>query len=113
MQSMTVDVGAQIRKGVVEYCALGLLSREPMYGWRLSEELVSLGMIASIGTLYPVLGRLKDRGLITSYPGESGSGPVRKYYKLTPSGQAELGEFRRQWEPFTRSVQAIVAGDDT
>lgn len=112
MHCMALDVGAQIRKGVVEYCALGLLSREPMYGWRLSEELVAMGMIASVGTLYPVLGRLKDRGLITSFVGENGSGPVRKYYKLTPAGDAELREFRRQWEPFTRSVQAIVAGDD-
>ena len=49
---MTVDVGAQLRKGVVEYCILGLLATEPTYGWKLSEALVSRGLIASIGTLY-------------------------------------------------------------
>jgi PadR family transcriptional regulator PadR len=51
---MVADVGAQLRKGVVEYCVLGLLSRETMYGWQLSERLVSAGLIASIGTLYAV-----------------------------------------------------------
>ncbi|MEH6782219.1 MAG: PadR family transcriptional regulator, partial [Rhodoglobus sp.] len=77
---MTADVGTQLRKGVVEYCVLGLLAREPMYGWQLSERLVDARMIASIGTLYPMLSRLRTQGLVTSYDEASASGPVRKYY---------------------------------
>jgi PadR family transcriptional regulator PadR len=107
---MTADVGAQLRKGVVEYCILGVLSREAMYGWQLSETLIDRGMIASIGTLYPVLGRLRARGLVTTYDEQSDAGPVRKYYRLTPAGTEQLDEFRGQWEPFTRTVTELVRG---
>ncbi len=105
------DVGAQLRKGVVEYCVLGHLEREPMYGWQLSERLVSAHMIASIGTLYPMLSRLRTQGLVTSYDEASASGPVRKYYRLTPQGSSQLETFRRQWEPFAATVFTFVGKD--
>jgi PadR family transcriptional regulator PadR len=108
---MTVDVGAQLRKGVVEYCILGLLDGEPMYGWQLSEPLVSAGMIASIGTLYPILGRLRSQGLALAFDGSSASGPVRKYYRLTPLGRAQLAAFRLQWGPFAASVNQLIGED--
>jgi PadR family transcriptional regulator PadR len=110
---MTVDVGTQLRKGVVEYCVLGLLSREPMYGWQLSERLVTSGMIASIGTLYPMLSRLRSQGLVTTYNEASASGPVRKYYQLTARGAAQLESFRLQWEPFTATVLQLVGKDSS
>lgn len=109
---MTADVGAQLRKGVVESCVLGLLSREPMYGWQLSEPLIATGMIASIGTLYPVLSRLRAQGLVSSYDQASDSGPVRKYYRLTVAGSQQLSNFRKQWGPFTRTVEELVGKDD-
>lgn len=110
---MTADVGAQLRKGVVEYCVLGLLAREPMYGWQLSETLIEQGMIASIGTLYPMLSRLRAQGLVSSYDEASDAGPVRKYYRLTPAGIEQLDSFRKQWGPFTATVQTLVGKDDT
>lgn len=105
---MTVDVGAQMRKGVVEYCVLGLLSREPMYGWRLADELTAAGLIASIGTLYPLLGRLRDNGAVTTFEQAGGAGPVRKYYRLTDAGAAQLAQFRAQWEPFAGVVTELI-----
>ena len=105
---MTADVGAQMRKGVVEYCVLGLLSREPMYGWQLAEALSDAGLIASIGTLYPLLGRLRDNGWVSTFDLPSESGPVRKYYRLTDSGTAQLVRFRMQWMPFARVVTGLV-----
>lgn len=105
---MTADVGAQLRKGVVESCVLGLLAREPMYGWQLSEHLTRAGLIASIGTLYPVLGRLRDRDLVAAFERTTGTGPVRKYYRLTPAGTAELDRFREAWGPFTAAVGAML-----
>src|SRR5690554_5661903 len=105
---MTADVGAQLRKGVIESCILGLLERESMYGWQLSETLTEHGMIASIGTLYPVLSRLRAQGLVTTFDEASESGPVRKYYRLTDAGTMQLKSFRQQWEPFTRTVQYLV-----
>ena len=109
---MTADVGAQLRKGVVEYCVLGLLAREPMYGWQLSETLTAHGMIASIGTLYPVLGRLREKGFVTSFDEASDSGPVRKYYRLTDAGTSQLAAFRQQWTPFTDTVGDLIGGAD-
>lgn len=109
---MPVDIGAQLRKGVVEYCILGLLDREPMYGWQLSEQLVQAGLAASIGTLYPLLGRLRTQGLVTAFDQPSATGPVRKYYRLTPLGRSQLTAFRLQWGSFTASVQRLI-GEDT
>ena len=105
---MTADIGAQMRKGVVEYCVLGLLSREPMYGWQLSDELTRAGLIASIGTLYPLLGRLRDNSWVSTFDLPSESGPVRKYYRLTEAGTEQLARFRAQWAPFARVVTGIV-----
>lgn len=108
---MTSDVGTQLRKGVVEYCVLGLLQREPAYGWKISERLVELGLIGSIGTLYPLLARLRDRKLIAAHADESDSVRPRKYYTLTPQGLTELSEFRAQWRPFASAVDGLI-GDD-
>ena len=104
---MTADVGAQLRKGVVESCILGLLSREPMYGWQLSEPLIASGMIASIGTLYPVLSRLRAQGLVSSYDQASDAGPVRKYYRLTRLGKDHLAEFRAYWASLTTFIDEL------
>ena len=110
---MTADIGTQLRKGVVESCVLGLLSREPMYGWQLSETLVQHGMIASIGTLYPMLTRLRSQGLVTTYDERSETGPVRKYYELTAAGRQHLGAFRQQWATFAVAVDDLVGKDET
>jgi PadR family transcriptional regulator PadR len=112
MQDMVGDVGAQLRKGVVEYCVLGLLGREPMYGWQLSETLTARGLIASIGTLYPMLSRLRAQGLVTSFDRASETGPSRKYYRLTESGIRELDGFRLQWAPFADTVGELIGRDD-
>ena len=108
---MTPDIGTQLRKGVVEYCVLGLLEREVMYGWQLSEQLVASGMIASIGTLYPMLSRLRTQGLISAYDQASDAGPVRKYYRLTDTGTRQLDAFRAQWADFTVTVTDLVGTD--
>ncbi|WP_298039673.1 PadR family transcriptional regulator [uncultured Microbacterium sp.] len=105
---MTVDVGAQMRKGVVEYCVLGLLAREPMYGWQLADRLISAGMIGGIGTLYPLLARLRDNGWVLAFEQVSEAGPVRKYYRLTDAGTTQLAQFRTQWTPFARVVTGLV-----
>jgi len=110
---MTTEIGAQLRKGVVEFCILGLLEKESTYGWKLSEELITRDLIASIGTLYPVLGRLRERGFLVlnetsgGEPGEE-SGRPRKYYSLTAAGQQRLQEFRDQWHPFTATVSDAI-----
>ena len=97
-----------MRKGVVEYCVLGLLEREAKYGWELAESLIAAGLIASIGTLYPLLARLRDNGWVTTFEQASDAGPVRKYYRISPAGALQLELFRAQWDPFTRTVSTLI-----
>lgn len=106
-----MDVGAQLRKGVVEYCILGILEREPMYGWQLADSLSGRGVIGGIGTLYPVLGRLRDGGLIVAFEQASGVGPTRKYYRPTPAGLEHLAAFRSQWPAFISTVSTLIEED--
>ncbi len=103
------DIGAQLRKGVVEYCVLGLLQQERGYGWKISEQLVESGLIGSIGTLYPVMARLRARGLIRVGTDASDPESARRYYTLTASGRKELRHFRDQWQVFTKAVDSVVA----
>lgn len=105
---MTAAIGSQLRKGVVEPCVLGLLESERMYGWQLSEVLIEHGMIASIGTLYPILSRLRAQGLVSVSEEASDAGPVRKYYELSAAGTRELHEFRQQWAAFAPTVDHLV-----
>jgi len=105
---MTAGIGSQLRKGVVEPCVLGLLATERMYGWQLSEVLIEHGMIASIGTLYPILSRLRAQGLVVVSEEASDAGPVRKYYELSAGGTRELQEFRKQWASFAPTVEQLV-----
>lgn len=91
---------------------LGLLQRAPTYGWALSERLVSVGLIGSIGTLYPLLARLREQHLIAAHADDSNSARPRKYYTLTPEGRDQLHQFRKQWHPFSMAVNTIIAFDD-
>jgi PadR family transcriptional regulator PadR len=107
----THDSGAQLRKGVVEFAVLALLETEPMYGWQLSQQLIERGgFIGSIGTLYPVLSRLRAKGWVSTYDEASESGPARRYYRLTPTGERALADFRVQWRGFSTSLTHLLEG---
>lgn len=108
LSRMIEGVGAQLRKGVAEFCILGLLDTVPMYGWELSTRLQEVGVIGSIGTLYPLLGRLRDRGSITAVVVPSAQGPARKYYSLTDLGKVELARFRAEWPSFVGQVNETI-----
>ena len=100
---------SQIRKGVVEIAVLGLLARERMYGSQLVEELSAHHELAiSVGTVYPLLARLKKAGLIGSTWEESPVGPPRKYYRLTRAGVNQLGEMARTWRSVGGAVRSIL-----
>lgn len=99
----------QMRKGALEYCVLALLSGPPRYGLELIQTLGEVdGMLTSEGTLYPLLGRLRREGLVQTEWRESDSGPPRRYYRLTPRGEASLEAFRREWTTFRDAVDTIL-----
>ena len=75
----------QFKKGVLEICVLSVLARRDCYGYELVNE-ISKTIDISEGTIYPLLRRLKDEGLVTTYLQESGEGPPRKYYRSYGNG---------------------------
>lgn len=102
---------SQIRKGVVEVAILGLLARERMYGSQLVEELSAHPELAiSAGTVYPLMSRLKNAGVIESQWQESPVGPPRKYYRLTDFGARTLAEMSTAWRSVSRAVDKILKG---
>lgn len=98
----------QLRRGVLEYCVLALLDEQERYGYDLVGELADQGLVASEGTVYPLLSRLRREHLVETTWQESTAGPPRRYYRTTPDGQRALAAFRDAWGDFTRSVDAII-----
>ena len=80
----------QFKKGVLDLCVLSLLSRKDRYGYELVNE-ISKRIDLSEGTIYPLLKRLRDEGLVSTYLEESQEGPPRKYYRLTDGGRQMYG----------------------
>src|SRR3979409_1559545 len=81
---------AQMRKGILEFCILLIISKEEVYPSDILKELKEFNLIVVEGTLYPLLSRLKDGGLLEYRWEESKAGPPRKYYKLTEIGRNTL-----------------------
>lgn len=104
------DVLSQLRRGVLEYCVLGLLAGEDLYGFDLVKRLGSMeGLVTGEGTLYPLLSRLQRDGRLSSSWRESTSGgPPRKYYAITTRGRRALAEFTAEWSRFSHTVGAIL-----
>ena len=100
----------QVRRGVAEQCVLALLTSEEKYGFELARELGERGqIIASEGTLYPLLARLRRNGLVETSWRESTAGPPRRYYRLTRDGELALASFTKQWRVFRDAVDEILS----
>jgi PadR family transcriptional regulator PadR len=96
---------AQMRKGVLEYCILSLLKSQELYPSDIIEKLKEAKLIIVEGTLYPLLTRLKNAGVLSYRWEESKSGPPRKYYALTPEGEQFLAELHGTWQTLERAVK--------
>ena len=97
----------QFKKGVLELCVLSMLVHKNYYGYELVCE-ISKRIDISEGTIYPLLRRLRDEGLMSTYLQESGEGPPRKYYALTDEGKKKERELRDEWLQFTISVSELL-----
>lgn len=102
----------QLRRGVLEHCVLALLQDDERYGYDLVTELSEAGLLASEGTIYPLLSRLRKEELVQTSWRESPSGPPRRYYALTDRGRAALAEFTRSWTDFRASVDQVLLRKD-
>lgn len=100
---------SQLRRGVLEFCVLALLRDGERYSYELVRALGDAdGLVTTEGTLYPLLSRLRREGVVDTSWRESPSGPPRRYYRLTPDGQAALGGFVIEWARFRDSVDALL-----
>lgn len=98
----------QMRKGILEFCILHIISRGEVYASDMLEELTSAKIMVVEGTLYPLLTRLRKAGLVDYRWEESTSGPPRKYYQLTEIGRDFLEELRKTWQELVDSTNNIT-----
>ena len=107
MESSNDNVRAQMRKGVLEYCILCILSQKEAYASSILEELKAVGMLVVEGTLYPLLIRQKNQGLLNYRWEESPQGPPRKYYVITDKGRAQLEDMDAAWQEMVQSIATL------
>jgi len=98
---------AQMRKGILEYCILAVLSKNSCYASDIIKELKEAKVIVVEGTLYPLLTRQKNAGLLSYRWEESQQGPPRKYYELTSEGKEYLADLDISWDELVESVNLI------
>jgi PadR family transcriptional regulator, regulatory protein PadR len=98
---------AQMRKGILEYCILEIISKKHSYAPDIIEELKKAKMIVVEGTLYPLLTRLKNSGMLSYRWEESQLGPPRKYYEITEDGSLFLNELRISWDEILKAVELV------
>lgn len=101
------NVKSQMRKGILEYCILGILNKKDSYASSIIAELKEAKMIVVEGTLYPLLIRQKNQGLLTYRWEESTQGPPRKYYSITEKGRAQLAEMDMVWREMVETINLI------
>ena len=107
METTADNVRSQLRKGVLEYCILSILSKKEAYASSILEELKAANMIVVEGTLYPLLIRQKNQGLLSYRWEESPQGPPRKYYVITEKGRGQLSEMDAAWNEMVESIQTL------
>lgn len=101
----------QLRKGTLEYCVLNALEDSPLYGYDIVRQLRALeALVISEGTIYPILSRLRQEGLLSTYLAESSEGPARKYYQLTAFGKGMLARMREVWNVMIQGVESSRKG---
>ena len=104
---MTDSIQIQLKKGVLDLCVLALLSRQESYAYEIASTLAqSVGM--GEGTIYPLMRRMQNDGLVETYLVESASGPSRKYYRLTDTGRAAFANQKKEWQALSTAVSQLL-----
>jgi PadR family transcriptional regulator PadR len=104
---MVEAVQIQLKKGVLELCVLALLSHGDSYAYEIASRLAE-GIDMGEGTIYPLMRRMQDDGLVETYLVESSAGPSRKYYRVTEAGKASFIAQKTAWTAFTKAVNDIL-----
>lgn len=97
-----------MRKGLLEYCILSIINREEAYASDILELLKEAQLVVVEGTIYPLLTRMKNEGLLSYRWQESTEGPPRKYYTLTKEGQQLLEQLDKEWLSICQAINQIT-----
>lgn len=104
----TESARTQMRKGMLEFCTMLIISRGKAYTSDILRELKSADLLVVEGTLYPLLSRLKTQEVLDYEWEESKSGPPRKYYTLTATGRQTLSQSKEAWKDLVRSISSLT-----
>ena len=96
-----------IRKGLLEFVLLKLVSGEKLYVADMLKRLAATDFATQEGTLYPLLSRMRRENLVEYEWQESESGPPRKYYRLTPTGHGALAELQSYWQHLNNTITQL------
>lgn len=104
---------SQMKKGILEFCILSVIKKGEAYPSDIVEEMKQANMQILEGTLYPLLTRLKNSGMLSYRWVESNSGPPRKYFSLTDKGQVFYSELEKTWRDLVNGVERVINGNGT
>ena len=105
---MVENSKSQMRKGILEYCILSIIDKQEVYTSDILEALRQADLLVVEGTLYPLLSRLKNNGLLKYRWQESTDGPPRKYFTLTDEGQEMLAALNQEWSIVSNAITKIT-----
>lgn len=100
-----------MRKGVLEMCVLAVISEGETYPPEIMKKLEWTNLIVKEGTLYPLLIRLKNDGLVDYIWREGEKGPPRKYFTVSAQGRQFLAELTESWDQLVHSVNQTLKGE--
>ena len=104
------DLSIQMKKGLLDLCVLAMVAKKERYGYELA-ELLAEKTDSSIGTIYPILRKMKDAGLLTTQLSEESGGPPRKYYYITSQGRTVYLRERQNWRQLNGAINNLIGED--
>ncbi|MBQ0124456.1 MAG: PadR family transcriptional regulator [Bacteroidales bacterium] len=107
MENISENIRSKMRGGLLEYCILNILAKKEAYASSILEDLKTADMIVVEGTLYPLLIRQKNQGLLSYRWEESTQGPPRKYYCITEKGREYLAQMDASWSEIVESIKKL------
>ena len=104
-------MNSQFKKGIIEMCVLYIVNARDCYGYELV-DLISTNVQITENTVYPILKRLTDRNMFTTYLKESDKGAARKYYAITDLGKKQLKVYEYEWREFIEGVSKLLGNQE-
>jgi PadR family transcriptional regulator PadR len=100
----------QLKRGLLDVCVLSAIKNEPSYGYRIIKDIKPYVEVSE-STLYPILRRLEETGLLT-VQSTAHNGRLRKYYYITESGRKRIRDFEEEWKEILSIYRFVTRKED-